>query len=369
MDAKEQDVARAHECRLQQGQTSKEQVAAQVDLVQAHGDQLVDEFVVNRDLHHGCQHDRAHPQRQDRIERRHGRTVIADWIDRLTIERDGTGKRHGQTLGVVADHRLDRRQVTRHQGAVELVLERADLVRCLTQLVRSLVDEPCSLGETLRERTRGVGQTAHGAIQVTRDTVQGIQNARNGLLELLGLNRERGIVVGLGSRDTRLGIGDGLVDLGTRVVDLRHAVRKGLCGRRQVLRIVAVLHGNSAQRRRSGLETVFELVITHLVGKVAELIGHRIDIVSTRIERRCGFVELRHRKVNMLIRGIECLRKLGGHVVERARASVNRRVNGIVGGLERFLGIIDAALGVLHQLLRRLINGARLLEHAARRCQ
>ena len=369
LNAKEQNVARAHERCLQQGQTAKEQVTAQIDLVQAYGDELVDELVVDRDLHHGRQYDRADPERQNRIERRHGRTVVADRIDRLAVERNGAGKRHGQALGVVADHRLDRRQVTRHQGAVELVLERADLVRRLAQLIGSLVDQLCGLGETLCQRTGCVGQTAHSAIQVTRDTVQGIQNARNGLLELLGLNRERGIVVGLGSRDTRLGIGDGLVDLGTRVVDLRHAVRKGLCGRRQVLRIVAVLHGNSAQRRRSGLETVFELVITHLVGKVAELIGHRIDIVSTRIERRCGFVELRHRKVNMLIRGIECLRKLGGHVVERARASVNRRVNGIVGGLERFLGIIDAALGVLHQLLRRLINGARLLEHAARRCQ
>ena len=337
--------------------------------MQAYGDELVDKLIVNRDLHHGRQNNRAHPQRQNRVERRHGRTVVADRIDRLAIERNGARKRHGQTLGIVADHRLDRGQIVRHKSTVELVLESANLVRRLTQLVRSLVDELCGFGQTLCERARGVGQTAHGAIQVTRDTVQGIQNARDGLLKLLGLNRERGIVVGLGSRDTRLGIGDGLVDLGTRVVDLRHAVRKGLCGRRQVLRIVAVLHGNSAQRRSNGLEIVFELVVTHLVGKVAELIGHRIDIVSTRIERRCGFVELRHRKVNMLIRGIECLRKLGGHVVERARASVNRRVNGIVGGLERFLGIIDAALGVLHQLLRRLINGARLLEHAARRCQ
>ena len=38
LNAKEQDVARAHERCLQQGQTAKEQVAAQVDLVQAHGD-------------------------------------------------------------------------------------------------------------------------------------------------------------------------------------------------------------------------------------------------------------------------------------------------------------------------------------------
>ena len=37
LNAKEQDVARAHERCLQQGQTAKEQVAAQVDLVQAHG--------------------------------------------------------------------------------------------------------------------------------------------------------------------------------------------------------------------------------------------------------------------------------------------------------------------------------------------
>ena len=337
--------------------------------MQAHGDELVDKLVVDRDLHHGRQHDRADPQRQNRIERRHGRTVVADRIDRFAVERDGTGKRHGQALGIVTDHRLDRGQIVRHKSTVELVLESANLVRRLTQLVRSLVDELCGFGQTLRERTRGVGQTAHGAIQVARDTVQGIQNARNGLLELLGLNRERGIVVGLGSRDTRLGIGDCLVDLGTRAVDLRHAVRKGLCGRRQVLRIVAVLNGDSTQRRSSGLETVFEFVITHLVGKAAEPIGHRIDIVSTRIERRCGFVELRHRKVNMLIRGIECLRKLGGHIVERTRASIDRGIDGIVCRLKRFFGIIDAAFGMFHELLRRLINGARLLEHAARRCQ
>ena len=71
----------------------------------------------------------------------------------------------------------------------------------------------------------------------------------------------------------------------------------------------------------------------------------------------------------MLIRGIECLLKRGGHVVERTRTSVNRGVDGIAGGLQRFLGIANATLGVLHQLLRRLINGTRLLEHAARRCQ
>ena len=266
LDAKEQNVARAHERCLQQGQTAKEQITAQVDLVQAHGNELVDKLIVNRDLHHGRQNNRAHPQRQNRIERRHGRAVVADRIDRLAVERDGTGKRHGQTLGVVADHRLDCGQVTRDQSAIKLVLKGTDLVRRLAQLIGSLVDELCSLGETLSERTRSVGQTAHGAIQVARDTVQGIQNARNGLLELLGLDRKRRVVVSLGTRDTRLGIGDGLVDLGTRVVDLRHAVRKGLCGRRQVFRIVAVLHGNSAQRRRSGLEAVFELVITHLVG-------------------------------------------------------------------------------------------------------
>ena len=71
----------------------------------------------------------------------------------------------------------------------------------------------------------------------------------------------------------------------------------------------------------------------------------------------------------MLIRGIECLRKLGGHVVERARASVNRGVDGVVGGLQRFFGIAHAALGMLHQLLGRLIDRTRLLEHTARRRQ
>ena len=71
----------------------------------------------------------------------------------------------------------------------------------------------------------------------------------------------------------------------------------------------------------------------------------------------------------MLIRGIECLRKLGGHVVERASASVNRGVDGVVGGLQRFFGIAHAALGMLHQPLGRLIDRTRLLEHAARRRQ
>ena len=72
LNAKEQDVARAHERCLQQGQTAKEQVATQVDLVQAHGDELVDKLIVNRDLHHGRQYNRADPERQNRVERRHG---------------------------------------------------------------------------------------------------------------------------------------------------------------------------------------------------------------------------------------------------------------------------------------------------------
>ena len=71
----------------------------------------------------------------------------------------------------------------------------------------------------------------------------------------------------------------------------------------------------------------------------------------------------------MLIRGIECLSKLGGHIVERTRASIDRGIDGIVCRLKRFFGIIDAAFGMFHELLRRLINGARLLEHAARRYQ
>ena len=96
------------------------------------------------------------------------------------------------------------------------------------------------------------------------------------------------------------------------------------------------------------------------------MVGSGIDIVGTSIERRRSFVELRHRKVDMLVRRIECLRELGGHVVERARASVNCGVDGVVSGLQRFLGLANAALGVLHQLLRRLIDGARLLEHATR---
>ena len=172
LNAKEQDVTRAHERRLQQGQAAKEQVTSQVDLVQAHGDELVDELVVNRDLHHGCKHDRTDPQRQNRVERRHGRTVVADRIDRLAVERDGAGKRHSQSLGIIADHRLDRRQVARHQGAVEFVLKGANLFRRLAQLIGSLVDQLCSLGEALCQRAGCVGQTVYGTIKVARDAVE-----------------------------------------------------------------------------------------------------------------------------------------------------------------------------------------------------
>ena len=140
--------------------------------MQAHGDELVDKLIVDRDLHHGRQHDRADPERQNRVERCHGRTVVANRIDRLAIERDGAGKRHGQTLGIIADHRLDRSEVIRHQGAVELVLKRTDLVRRLAQLIRSLVDQLCSLGEALCQRTGCVGQAVYGAIQIARDTIE-----------------------------------------------------------------------------------------------------------------------------------------------------------------------------------------------------
>ena len=172
LNAKEQDVARTHERCLQQSQTAKEQVTTQVDLVQAHGDELVDKLVVNRDLHHGRQYDRADPERQNRVERRHGRTVVADWIDRLAVECDRAGKRHGQTLRIIANHRLDRSEVIRHQGAVELVLKRTDLVRRLAQLIGSFVDQLCSLGEALCQRTGCVGQAVYGAIQIARDTIE-----------------------------------------------------------------------------------------------------------------------------------------------------------------------------------------------------
>ena len=352
LDAKEQDVARTHERCLQQGQTAKEQVAAQVDLVQAHGDEFVDKLIVNRDLHHGRQHNRAHPERQNRVERCHGRTVVADRIDRLAIERDGAGKRHGQTLGIIADHRLDRSEVIRHQGAVELVLKRTDLVRRLAQLIRSLVDQLCSLGEALCQRTGCVGRASNSTIQIVRNTVQRIQNARDGLLELLCLGRKRRVVVSLGARDTSLGIRDRLIDLGTRLINLCHAVRERLRGGRQVLGVVAILHSNPAQRCCHRLEAVLEFFVSHLIGKAAELVGRGVDIVGTRVERRRGIVELGHCKVDMLIRGIKCLRKLGGHVVKRARASVNRGIDGVVGVLQRFLGIANTALDMLHQLLR-----------------
>ena len=352
LDAKEQDVARTHERCLQQGQTAKEQVAAQVDLVQAHGDELVDKLIVNRDLHHGRQHNRAHPERQNRVERCHGRTVVADRIDRLAIERDGAGKRHGQTLGIIADHRLDRSEVIRHQGAVELVLKRTDLVRRLAQLIRSLVDQLCSFGEALCQRTGCVGQASNSTIQIVRNTVQRIQNARDGLLELLCLGRKRRVVVSLGARDTSLGIRDCLIDLGTRLINLCHAVRERLRGGRQVLGVVAILYSNPAQRCCHRLEAVLEFFVSHLIGKAAELVGRGVDIVGTRVERRRGIVELGHCKVDMLIRGIKCLRKLGGHVVKRARASVNRGIDGVVGVLQRFLGIANTAFDMLHQLLR-----------------
>ena len=140
--------------------------------MQAHGNELVDKLIVNRDLHHGRQYDRTDPKRQNRVERCHGRTVVADRIDRLAVERDGAGKRHGQTLGIIADHRLDRSEVIRHQGAVELVLKRTDLVRRLAQLIGSLVDQLCSLGEALCQRTGCVGQAVYGAIQIARDTIE-----------------------------------------------------------------------------------------------------------------------------------------------------------------------------------------------------
>ena len=369
LDAKEQDVARAHECRLQQGQAAKEQVTAQIDLVQTHGNEFVDELVIDRNLHHGSQHDRADPQRQNRIERCHGRAVVADRIDRLAVERDGARKRYGKTLGIVANHRLDRGKIVRHQGAVELGLEGTDLIGCLAQLIGSLVDQLSGLGKALRERTGSVGQTAHGAIQVTRDTVQRIQNARNGLLEFLGLDRERGIVIDLGTRDTRLGIGDCLVGFGANVIDLCHAVRERCRDARQLLGIVAILRRDFAQLCSRVLKPRLELVVAHLIGKIAELIRRGVDLVGTRIERRCAVVELGHRQVNMLVRSIKGLCELGGYVVERPGTPINRGIDRVAGGLERLLGINDAAFGMLHQLLHRCLGRTGLLEQTTRRRQ
>ena len=252
--------------------------------MQAHGDELVDKLIVNRDLHHGRQHNRAHPERQNRVERCHGRTVVADRIDRLAIERDGAGKRHGQTLGIIADHRLDRSEVIRHQGAVELVLKRTDLVRRLAQLIRSLVDQLCSLGEALCQRTGCVGQAVYGAIQVARDAIKRVQNARNSLLEFFGLDRKRRVVVNLGARDTSLGIRDCLIDLGTRFVDLCHTLRERRLDIRQLIGIVAVLRRGFIKLGSRVLKPCLELIVTHLASKTTELIRRAINLVGTFIE-------------------------------------------------------------------------------------
>ena len=71
----------------------------------------------------------------------------------------------------------------------------------------------------------------------------------------------------------------------------------------------------------------------------------------------------------MLVCGVERLRELGRHIVERTSTSIDCGIDGIVCRLKRFFGIIDAAFGMFHELLCRLIDGTGLLEHAARRRQ
>ena len=71
----------------------------------------------------------------------------------------------------------------------------------------------------------------------------------------------------------------------------------------------------------------------------------------------------------MLVCSVECLCELGRNVIERTRAPINSGIDRIAGGLERLLGIGNTALGMLHELLHRLLGRSGLLEHAARRRQ
>ena len=72
----------------------------------------------------------------------------------------------------------------------------------------------------------------------------------------------------------------------------------------------------------------------------------------------------------MLIRGIKCLRKLGGHVVERARASVNRGIDGVVGRPSALPW--NRSIPLLTCSISCFVDSStvhRLLEHTARRRQ
>ena len=57
----------------------------------------------------------------------------------------------------------------------------------------------------------------------------------------------------------------------------------------------------------------------------------------------------------MLIRGIECLRKLGGHVVERARTSVNR---GVDASLAAFSASLESLMPLLACSINRLVDSS-----------
>ena len=56
--------------------------------------------VGHRHLHHGDEDDRAHPDRQHGIERRHSGTIVGDRVQRDAVHRDRGGQQCGDRIGV-----------------------------------------------------------------------------------------------------------------------------------------------------------------------------------------------------------------------------------------------------------------------------
>ena len=91
--------------------------------MQTEGLELVEQFVVHRDLHHGGEHDASHPQRENRVERSHGTAVVLNWINSLAIDSHRRREGISQTLGILADNRANGFEVVIGNSRIELVLD------------------------------------------------------------------------------------------------------------------------------------------------------------------------------------------------------------------------------------------------------
>ena len=364
LDAKEQDVTQAHQRALAKREQGKQQVAAQIDLVQTIGSQLCEQALVNRDLHHGGEHDAADPQREDGVERRHGAAVVLDGIDRLALHAHRGRQRLGQALGILADDGANGVEVVLRHSRGEPVLELLQVVAGLNELVGGAGEQGVQAGKVVGERVRRAGERGDGAVQAGGDVAARAHDARNGILELRGLALQGALVITVDRADALLG--------------LRNQVRELLLGGRHVGRARSEARcrlgdagGNGLELRSvrvdlrsDGLELIRDLRET--LFERAHRGGSLVDGGGAVVQLARDAVELGHRQRDLVGRVRESVVHRGVDGIVAARDIGDGLVDGRGCAGKRALDRRETVLGIAQQLLS-IVGGGVVGHHLAAR--